>query len=165
MESLEVKAAQQLSKALGVLLNEKGDQKKFKTLNQYSNTPTGTNIFIRGLPPYMTDDCLFKLVRCYGDIESSKCIIDSRTQRCKGFGFAMFSCAEQANHCIEGLRKIGLWTSFAKVQTSSKPEPLTPTSSQSIIDYCWGATEQTDWISKLDSPFSSFKKTYLIQFM
>ena len=165
---MEELSTQQLSKALNVILNEKSGQKKFKTLGQYSEQPKGTNIFIRGLPAYMTDDCLFKLARCYGDIQSSKCIIDSRTQRCKGFGFVMFSNEEEAKACIEGLKKIGLWTSLAKVQTTTeKPNLLTPTSPQSLIDYCWNMSETTntatttstnEWnMRALDVSFSSLK--------
>ena len=160
---MEELSMQQLSKAFNVILNEKIGQKKFKTLCQYSEAPSGTNIFIRGLPAYMTDDCLYKLARCYGEIQSSKCIIDSRTQRCKGFGFVMFRNADQAHACIEGLKKIGLWTSLAKVQTTQKQDSLTPTSQQSIIDYCWGeSTTSTDWnLKTLDVTFNSLKPRYI----
>eukprot|EP00834_Sanchytrium_tribonematis_P000701 NODE_13_length_54415_cov_0.522424.p35 type:complete len:159 gc:universal NODE_13_length_54415_cov_0.522424:38485-38961(+) len=158
---MEDQAATQLSKALSVILNEKTGQRKFKTLGQFQEAPSGTNIFIRGLPAYMTDDCLFRIAKCYGDIQSSKCIIDSRTQRCKGFGFVMFSNADQAYLCMEGLKKIGLWTSLAKVQTSQRmEETLTPSSQSMILDYCWGANE--DWNSKnslLETSFNSLAIT------
>eukprot|EP00835_Amoeboradix_gromovi_P003871 NODE_273_length_12179_cov_0.492632.p6 type:complete len:167 gc:universal NODE_273_length_12179_cov_0.492632:9589-10089(+) len=163
---MEDLAAQQLGKALNVILREKSGQTKFKTLGQYSQQPTGTNIFIRGLPAYMTDDCLYKLARCYGEIQSSKCIIDSRTQRCKGFGFVMFSNQEQAQACIDGLKKIGLWTSLANVQTANKPDILTPTSSQSVIDYCWGindivANNRSEWnLKSMDVSFDNLKSRF-----
>lgn len=143
-DELERTAIQQLGKALNCILCTT-DQGKFKTLAQCELLPTGTNIFIRGLPAYMTDDCLYRLAKCYGEIQSSKCIIDSKTQRCKGFGFVMFTHEEQALACIEGLKKLGLWTSLAKVQTNQQPQQiLTPSSSSTSMmqDYFWGTTEE-----------------------
>lgn len=73
----------------------------------------GTNIYIRGLSPAMNDDDLFRIVAEYGNIVSSKAIIDLNTGVCKGYGFAMFEDSIQAGVAMEGLKSKGFSVSFA----------------------------------------------------
>lgn len=42
------------------------------------------DVYIRGLQPNTTDDMLYGLAKRFGDIESSKAIIDMTTGLCKG---------------------------------------------------------------------------------
>jgi RNA recognition motif len=47
--------------------------------------PKGTtNVYIRGLRPETTDEDLLRMVRNYGQIVSTKAIIDTQTKSCKG---------------------------------------------------------------------------------
>ncbi len=43
-----------------------------------------TNLYIRGLDENITDNDLFEMCKKYGDIKSTKSIIDKQTGRCKG---------------------------------------------------------------------------------
>ena len=51
----------------------------------------------------------------YGNIASSKAIIDQKTGECKGYGFTMFENPDDCERAIDGLNKAGLQASFARV--------------------------------------------------
>lgn len=73
-----------------------------------------TNVYIRGLMPETTDDMLHSWGARFGDIQSSKAIIDLKTNLCKGFGFVKFHNFQDAEHCIRGFHHLGYEVSFAR---------------------------------------------------
>ncbi|KAJ6259269.1 hypothetical protein Dda_6168 [Drechslerella dactyloides] len=68
-----------------------------------SSNHSATNVYIGGLPITMTDELLYEMVAPYGEIVSLKAIAERPSGECKGFGFAMFTTAESARACIDGL--------------------------------------------------------------
>lgn len=57
-----------------------------KPLDRSLENPYGvTNVYLRGLLPETTDDFLYKLASRFGEIVSSKSIIDHNTGLCKGY--------------------------------------------------------------------------------
>jgi hypothetical protein len=57
----------------------------YSNINNCIYNPKGTtNVYIRGLRPETTDDDLLHMVRQYGNIVSTKAIIDTQTKTCKG---------------------------------------------------------------------------------
>lgn len=79
-----------------------------------SSTSTN-NVYIRSLPPSTTDESLFNMCSKYGVIISSKAIIDQKRGECKGYGFVLYSSAEEAESAIESLNATGFHVSFAKL--------------------------------------------------
>ena len=73
----------------------------------------GTNIYIRGLHPSTNDDDLVKIVSEFGNILSSKAIVDLKTGVCKGYGFAMYENDAQAEMAMQGLSMKGFVVSLA----------------------------------------------------
>lgn len=73
-----------------------------------------TNVYIRGLLPETTDDMLHNWGSRFGDIQSSKSIIDLKTNLCKGFGFIKYHNFEDAENCIRGFHYLGYEVSFAR---------------------------------------------------
>ncbi|KAF2834424.1 hypothetical protein M501DRAFT_944233 [Patellaria atrata CBS 101060] len=73
-----------------------------------------TNVYIRGLLPETTDEMLHSWGIRFGPITSSKSIIDSKTNSCKGFGFIKFHGFEAAENCIRGFHHLGYEVSFAR---------------------------------------------------
>lgn len=73
-----------------------------------------TNVYIRGLMPETTDEMLQQWGARFGDIQSSKAIIDLKTNLCKGFGFVKYHNFEDAEHCIRGFHHLGYEVSFAR---------------------------------------------------
>lgn len=82
------------------------------------------NVYIRGLPPDTTDDSLIEICARFGEIASSKAIIDAQTNSCKGFGFACFVHETDATSCIAGLIHYGYQVSFAKESFSTRLKNL-----------------------------------------
>ncbi|KAK6332406.1 hypothetical protein TWF696_003122 [Orbilia brochopaga] len=63
------------------------------------------NVYIKGLPVDMTDKRLSDIVAPYGDVISSKAIIDRPHGICKGYGFAKYTTKEAAKACMRGLEQ------------------------------------------------------------
>lgn len=95
-----------------------------------------TNVYIRGLHPDTTDEMLETWGRRFGDIRSSKSIIDHGTGLCKGyvdyhhfllplkltphsFGFVKYHNYEDAENCIRGFHYLGYEVSFARVSEAA----------------------------------------------
>ncbi|QIW99069.1 hypothetical protein AMS68_004587 [Peltaster fructicola] len=77
-----------------------------------------TNVYIRGLLPETTDEMLEQWGRRFGDIKSSKSIIDMNSGLCKGFGFVKYHNYEDAENCIRGFHFLGYEESFySKLKT------------------------------------------------
>ncbi|KAK5136575.1 hypothetical protein LTR08_002589 [Meristemomyces frigidus] len=79
-----------------------------------------TNVYIRGLLPETTDEMLEHWGGRFGDIRSSKSIIDLNTGLCKGFGFVKYHNYEDAENCIRGFHYLGYEVSFARESFYSK---------------------------------------------
>lgn len=62
-----------------------------------------TNLFINYLPPFYTDADLRALCAPYGEIHSSKIMINLETGESKCFGFVKFATLAQAQDAIENL--------------------------------------------------------------
>lgn len=104
-----------------------------ETMGNSTQHPGNTrNVYIRGLPPDTDDKGLVDICERFGEIESSKAIIDSASGDCKGFGFACFreECAAQA--CIAALLHCGYQVSFAKESFSTRLKSLQDPSSTNL---------------------------------
>ncbi|KAF2226903.1 hypothetical protein BDZ85DRAFT_190593 [Elsinoe ampelina] len=92
-----------------------------KPLDRALENPRGeTNVYIRGLMPETSDEMLETWGRRFGDIKSSKSIIDHVTGMCKGFGFVRFHNYKDAENCIRGFHHLGYEVSFARESFYSK---------------------------------------------
>lgn len=79
-----------------------------------------TNVYIRGLLPETTDEMLRNWGERFGDIVSSKAIIEHKNGLCKGFGFVKYHNFDDAENCIRGFHYLGYETSFARESFYSK---------------------------------------------
>ncbi|KAI9226188.1 MAG: hypothetical protein DHS80DRAFT_19129 [Piptocephalis tieghemiana] len=93
---------------------------------------TTTNVYIRGLPPSMSDAKLVQMCLPYGRIISSKSIIEAKTGECKGFGFVMYATEAEARSSIQGLSSQGYQASFAKESFSTRLKNLQDPQSTNI---------------------------------
>ncbi|KAJ3027462.1 UNVERIFIED_CONTAM: hypothetical protein HDU68_003759 [Siphonaria sp. JEL0065] len=73
-----------------------------------------TNLYIKGLKNSCTDDDLYNMCKVYGNIHSSKAILDLTTHECKGFGFVMYETMDESQLALHELSKLGYNVSFAK---------------------------------------------------
>lgn len=75
-----------------------------------------TNLYIRGLPPATTDEDLNNLCSRYGNIISTKAILDKNTNKCKGYGFVDFESPAVAQKAVTALKSKGIQAQMAKQQ-------------------------------------------------
>ncbi|KAF3924023.1 hypothetical protein ABW21_db0205498 [Orbilia brochopaga] len=73
-----------------------------------------TNVYIEGLSADMTDQQLGEMVAPFGEVISSKAIIERPIGRCKGYGFARFATADAADACMVALNAKGYEASNAR---------------------------------------------------
>ncbi|KAI9679425.1 MAG: hypothetical protein M1817_005447 [Caeruleum heppii] len=92
-----------------------------KSLDECFSNPTGTtNVYIRGLRPETTDPMLLAYAQRFGRVMSSKSIIDSTNNMCKGYGFACYQTIGEAQNCIRGFYMLEYETGFAKESTNEQ---------------------------------------------
>lgn len=75
-----------------------------------------TNLYIRGLSPGTTDEDLNNLCSRYGNIISTKAILDKNTNKCKGYGFVDFESPTVAQKAVTALKNKGIQAQMAKQQ-------------------------------------------------
>lgn len=63
----------------------------------------GKKIYVGNLPFSTTSDSLSEIFASFGQVESSKIVMDRETNRSKGFGFVEMSDAFEADQAIEKL--------------------------------------------------------------
>ncbi|TDZ47220.1 Sporulation-specific protein 5 [Colletotrichum trifolii] len=95
---------------------------QMKTLDQSleNRIPGNRNVYIRGLHPTTDDDLLYLFASRFGDVETSKAIIDTSTGACKGFGFAKFFSVHDSEMCIRGFHLLGYEVGFARESFNSR---------------------------------------------
>ncbi|VDN52343.1 unnamed protein product, partial [Dracunculus medinensis] len=83
-----------------------------------------TNVYIRGLPSNTTEQILREICEQYGNITTTKTVIDKDTKECKGYGFVDFDCHTSALNCIQGLSRTNKYTAqFAKIFQQQLQDP------------------------------------------
>ncbi|KAF4954588.1 hypothetical protein FGADI_5197 [Fusarium gaditjirri] len=87
---------------------------QMKSLEQSleNRIPGNRNVYIRGLYPTTDDQTLYQFTSRFGEVETSKAIIDTATGACKGFGFAKFFDVAHSEMCIRGFHRLGYEESF-----------------------------------------------------
>ncbi|KAH6668640.1 sporulation-specific protein [Plectosphaerella plurivora] len=95
---------------------------QMKSLEQSldNRIPGNRNVYIRGLHPTTDDELLFKYASRFGDVETSKAIIDTSTGACKGFGFAKFYDVRDSEMCIRAFHGLGYEVGFARESFNSR---------------------------------------------
>lgn len=64
-----------------------------------------TNIYIKGLDENTTDKDLFEMCQKFGEIKSTKAIIEKQNGKCKGYGFVDYKNPEDARKALEEMKK------------------------------------------------------------
>ncbi|KAK3927921.1 Protein alan shepard [Frankliniella fusca] len=74
-----------------------------------------TNLYIRGLNQNTSDKDLVTMCQPYGNIISTKAILDKNTNKCKGYGFVDFESSQCAEAAVKALQAKGIQAQMAKV--------------------------------------------------
>lgn len=79
------------------LLRRSQEKKKNERQNKFA---PGVNLYVKNLDDSVTDDILKKEFSIFGNITSAKVMMDSQSNRSKGFGFVCFQFAEEATRAV-----------------------------------------------------------------
>ncbi|KAF3926635.1 hypothetical protein AA313_de0210143 [Arthrobotrys entomopaga] len=102
------------------------------TMNGFSCKSGPTNVYIKGLPPTMTDKQLRAMIAPFGNVISSKAIIDRPSGVCKGYGFAKFTTLESAQECIKDFKSKSFEATVARDSFYSKLKDLADNESTNL---------------------------------
>ncbi|KAK8745991.1 hypothetical protein OTU49_017212 [Cherax quadricarinatus] len=84
--------------------------------SSYGEQLSRTNLYIRGLSADTTDKDLVDMCKKYGNIISTKAILDKNTNKCKGYGFVDFESPASADKAVKGLLASNVQAQMAKQQ-------------------------------------------------
>ncbi|EFE36916.1 uncharacterized protein ARB_04443 [Trichophyton benhamiae CBS 112371] len=65
---------------------------------------TGTNLFVTGIHPRLSEADVTRLFEKYGEVENCSIMLDPHTKESRGFGFVNMATPDQAEAAREGLQ-------------------------------------------------------------
>lgn len=90
-------------------------------------TNTGTNLFVTGIHPRLTEDDVTRLFAKYGEVEKCQIMLDPHTKESRGFGFVKMATLEQADGAKEGLQGEVFEGRTLSIEKARRSRPRTPT--------------------------------------
>lgn len=87
----------------------------------------GSNLFVTGIHPRLTEDEVSKMFEKYGDVEKCQIMRDPHTKESRGFGFVKMVTSEQANAAKEGLEGEQIEGRTLSIEKARRARPRTPT--------------------------------------
>lgn len=88
---------------------------------------TGSNLFVTGIHPRLTEADVSRLFEKYGDVESCSIMVDPHTKESRGFGFVKMFTPEQADAAKEGLQGEVIEGRTLSIEKARRSRPRTPT--------------------------------------
>lgn len=87
----------------------------------------GSNLFVTGIHPRLTESDVSRLFEKYGDVENCSILLDPHTKESRGFGFVKMMTAEQADAAKEGLQGEVIEGRTLSIEKARRSRPRTPT--------------------------------------
>ncbi|KAK4983525.1 hypothetical protein LTR50_007167 [Elasticomyces elasticus] len=87
----------------------------------------GSNLFVTGIHPRLTEEEVTRLFEKYGDVEKCNIMRDPHTRESRGFGFVKMVTAEQADAAKEGLQGEVYEGRTLSIEKARRARPRTPT--------------------------------------
>jgi len=88
---------------------------------------TGTNLFVTGIHPRLTEVDVSRLFDKYGEVESCSIMLDPHTKESRGFGFVKMVTSDQADAAKEGLQGEVIEGRTLSIEKARRARPRTPT--------------------------------------
>ncbi|RDW83760.1 RNA recognition motif domain-containing protein [Aspergillus mulundensis] len=88
---------------------------------------SGSNLFVTGIHPRLTESDISRLFEKYGDVENCSIMVDPHTKESRGFGFVNMVTAEQADAAKEGLQGEVIEGRTLSIEKARRSRPRTPT--------------------------------------
>ncbi|KAL1954504.1 hypothetical protein VTO42DRAFT_1115 [Malbranchea cinnamomea] len=87
----------------------------------------GTNLFVTGIHPRLTESDVARLFEKYGEVQSCSIMVDPHTKESRGFGFVNMQTPEQAEAAKEGLQGEVIEGRTLSIEKARRNRPRTPT--------------------------------------
>lgn len=87
----------------------------------------GTNLFVMGIHPRLTEEDITRLFSKYGDVVKCQIMVDPHTRESRSFGFVEMATLEQADSAKEGLQGEFFEGRTLSIQKAKRGRPRTPT--------------------------------------
>lgn len=88
---------------------------------------TGTNLFVTGIHPRLSEADVIRLFEKYGEVENCSIMLDPHTKESRGFGFVNMATPEQAEAAREGLQGEVIDGRTLSIEKARRSRPRTPT--------------------------------------
>ena len=100
---------------------------RMKDADEEGAVNTGSNLFVTGIAPRLTEGDVSRLFDKYGEVESCSIMLDPHTKESRGFGFVKMVTAEQADAAKEGLQGEEIEGRTLSIEKARRARPRTPT--------------------------------------
>jgi RNA recognition motif-containing protein len=87
----------------------------------------GSNLFVTGIHPRLTEEEVRRLFEKYGDVETCSIMRDPHTRESRGFGFVNMVTGEQADAAKSGLQGEVYEGRTLSIEKARRSRPRTPT--------------------------------------
>lgn len=87
----------------------------------------GSNLFVTGIHPRLTEDEVSRLFEKYGEVEKCQIMRDPHTKESRGFGFVKMVTSEQADAAKDGLQGEVIDGRSLSIEKARRARPRTPT--------------------------------------
>ncbi|KAI0200990.1 hypothetical protein F4808DRAFT_135095 [Astrocystis sublimbata] len=87
----------------------------------------GSNLFVTGIHPRLTEAEVTRLFEKYGEVEKCQIMKDPHTKESRGFGFVKMVTSEQADAAKEGLQDEEIDGRSLSIEKARRARPRTPT--------------------------------------
>lgn len=98
-----------------------------KDLDDDGAINTGSNLFVTGIHPRLTEADVSRLFEKYGEVENCSIMVDPHTKESRGFGFVKMVTSEQAEAAKEGLQGEVIEGRTLSIERARRARPRTPT--------------------------------------
>jgi RNA recognition motif-containing protein len=88
---------------------------------------SGSNLFVTGIHPRLTESDVSRLFEKYGDVDNCSIMLDPHTKESRGFGFVNMAAADQADAAKEGLQGEVIEGRTLSIEKARRSRPRTPT--------------------------------------
>jgi len=88
---------------------------------------SGSNLFVTGIHPRLTEADVSRLFEKYGDVENCSIMLDPHTKESRGFGFVKMVTNEQADAAKEALQGENIEGRTLSIEKARRARPRTPT--------------------------------------
>ncbi|KAI0396188.1 RNA-binding domain-containing protein [Xylariaceae sp. FL0594] len=87
----------------------------------------GSNLFVTGIHPRLTEAEVTRLFEKYGEVEKCQIMRDPHTKESRGFGFVKMVTSEQADAAKDGLQNEEIEGRTLSIEKARRARPRTPT--------------------------------------